>query len=157
VKLTARETADIIRRRQAKGRNRLSGPKVVRLPSPKADRGRVRDPGFLAYLRRLSCVACWAEGIPSGAPIEAAHIRFSDAKLGRVNPGMQCKPSDRWATPLCRYHHQHDQHKRQERAFWADLGVEPGGLSMALYAAYLAGADGFAVIDAFIPEPEDVW
>lgn len=138
-----------MRRRRSTGLKRLSGPKLEKRESPKADRGRVRDAGFLAFLRRLPCVACRAEGLPSGAPIEAAHIRYSDAKLGRVNPGMQAKPSDCWATPLCRHHHQHDQHTRAERAFWERLGVEPGALSMALHAAYLAGADGVAVLDDF--------
>lgn len=134
LKLTARETADIIRRRQSKGRKRLSGPKVVRLPSPKADRGRERDVGFMAYIRRQPCEARHLGGCSGG--IEAAHVRYSDASKGAVNPGMQRKNHDRHCNPLCHFHHQHDQHKRQERAFWAALGKDAYDTAAGHYAAY---------------------
>ena len=112
---------------------------------------RERDPGFLAFLRRLPCIA-WVRGLHGcqGAT-QAAHIRFSDAAKGRRNPGMQSKPSDRFATPLCAAHHLHDQHLRKEQAFWAEVGVDPGDLAAALHAAYLAGDDGVAVLHQFIP------
>ena len=113
-----------------------------------AGRARVRDPGFLAFVRRLPCIAGLVEGGCEG-PIEAAHIRYSDAALGRVNPGLQAKPSDRWSTPLCRHHHQHDQHARAERVFWERLGIDPGILSMALYAAYLGDGDGLEILKRF--------
>jgi len=109
---------------------------------------RERDSGYLAWLRRLPCVACMVVGGHCG-PTEAAHLRYSDAKRGRINPGMGRKPSDRFATPLGHGHHQHDQHKRQEAAFWAGLGIEPGDLTEALYAAYQAGGDGLAVLKQF--------
>jgi hypothetical protein len=133
-----------------------------RRPAPKADRKAVRstpklanprqprerDPGFLAFLRRLPCVAGMVEGGCSG-PVEAAHLRFSDASVGRVNPGMGRKPSDKWATSLCRGHHQHDQHMKAERAFWERLGIDPNALSQALYAAYREGRSGEAVLRQF--------
>lgn len=132
--LTARETADILRRRLAKGRKRLTGLKLVRPPSPKAERGRERDPGFLAYLRRQPCEARHLGGCEG--PIEAAHVRYSDAGKGAVNPGMQRKNHDRHANPLCRHHHQHDQHQRSERAFWAELGRDAYDTAAGHFAAY---------------------
>lgn len=144
--LTPSELAGILRRRASKGRSKLSGPKIAHKPDPvKADRGRERDPGFLAYLRRLPCAACLIEGGNCG-PTEAAHLRFSDASRQRVNPGLSVKPSDRYATPLGAGHHRGDQHMRRERDFWQRLGVEPGALAADLYAAYLAGADGLPVM-----------
>lgn len=110
-----------------------------------------RDKGYLAWLRRLACVAGAVQRGCIG-PTEAAHLRFSDAGRGR-NSGMQRKPDDKWATPLCRWHHQNDQHAGSEQAFWARLGIDPGDLCEALYAAYQAGRDGSAVIAAFIPRP----
>jgi hypothetical protein len=148
MKLTAKEKGDVLRKRHQAKMKLFAAAKFEQRDWVKT--GREQDRGYLAFLRRLACVACWAEGLPSGSPIEAAHIRFSDARHGRINPGMQSKPSDRWATPLCRHHHQHDQHKRNERAFWEGLGVEPGDLSIALYAAYLAGADGLQIIRQFV-------
>jgi hypothetical protein len=109
---------------------------------------RERDPAFLQWIRRLPCVAGLVKGGCLG-PIEAAHLRYSDAARGRVNPGMQKKPSDRYATPLCNSHHQSDQHARRERDFWADLHIEPGDLTDALYAAFQAGEDGSAVLKQF--------
>jgi hypothetical protein len=146
--LTAKERSNILRRRHEAKVRASAPPKFAKRDFPKADRGRVRDPGYLAFLRRLPCVACMVEGGNCG-PTEAAHIRFSDARLGRINPGMQAKPSDQWATPLGRGHHQHDQHAGAERAFWERLAIEPGALSMALHTAYLAGGDGLAVLRQF--------
>jgi hypothetical protein len=83
-------------------------------------------------------------------PTEAAHLRFSDARWGRINSGMSAKPSDRWATPLGAGHHREDQHRRSERAFWERLGIEPGALASDLYAAYQAGADGSAIVAKYV-------
>lgn len=143
--LTPREERDILRRREAKGRQKLSGPKLEKRVSPKATRGRELDKGYLAWLRRLPCVACAVKGGYCG-PTQAAHLRFSDAARGRINPGMGNKPSDRYATPLGAGHHLNDQHGREERAFWADLGIDPGQLADDLYAAFGGGADGVAVV-----------
>lgn len=94
---------------------------------------RETDPGFLAYLRRQPCEAARLGGC--SGPIEAAHIRYSDARHGH-NPGMQRKNHDRHANPLCRFHHQHDQHRRSERAFWTSVGKDAYETAAAHYAAY---------------------
>jgi hypothetical protein len=134
--------------RHATERAKKLRPRKV-MPTATGQRSpRERDNGFLAYLRRLPCIAGLIEGGCSG-PIEAAHLRFSSAKAGRVNPGKSAKPSDKWATPLCRTHHQSDQHRHSERSFWERLGVDPDEFASALYAAYRAGSDGSEVVRAF--------
>ncbi|MES3028544.1 MAG: hypothetical protein V4820_11900 [Pseudomonadota bacterium] len=110
---------------------------------------RERDPGFLAFLRRLPCIAGEIEGGCSG-PIQAAHIRYTRHGQGR-NPGMGSKNHDRHATSLCERHHLHDQHTRSEVAFWAGLGVDAYDYAAELYAAYQAGEDGLAVVRRFSP------
>ncbi len=138
-----REARKIARAKARKGREKA----LVR--SQGQCQPRERDPGYLAFLRRLPCIAS-VVGIPGcEGPTQAAHLRFSDAAKGRRNPGMAAKPSDRHATPLCEGHHLRDQHAREERAFWNSLGVDPGDLSAALYAAYVAGEDGHAVLRRF--------
>jgi hypothetical protein len=147
MELTAKEKALILRKRHQEKVKAHAPPKVAKRAFPKADRGRERDPGYLAYLRRLPCVACMAEGgVIWCGPTEAAHLRFSDASQGRINPGLSVKPSDRFATPLGSGHHRSDQHMRREKDFWDRLGIEPGALAADLYAAYLAGADGRPVL-----------
>ena len=111
---------------------------------------RERDPGFLAFLRRLPCAAGLMGRPGCSGPVQAAHVRYSAAGKGR-NPGMGSKNHDRHANPLCEAHHLHDQHTRSEVAFWADLGVDAYDLSAALYAAYQAGEDGSAVLRRFSP------
>lgn len=145
MKLTAKETAEVLRKRHQAKVKAAAPPKFGKRELPKADRGRERDAGYLAYLRRLPCVACLVEGGHCG-PTEAAHLRFSDASQGRINPGLQCKPSDRYATPLGSGHHRNDQHLRSERAFWDRIGIDAGQLSTELYAAYLAGNEGLPVL-----------
>lgn len=117
----------------AKVRAKAAKPKVVRQPV-KPDRGRVIDKTYRAWIRRQPCAV---GPLGCDGPIEAAHLRFSDYAAGRQNPGMGRKSDDdKWLTPLCRFHHQHDQHRRSERAFWAAHGVDPNALAIALRKGY---------------------
>lgn len=140
---------------EAKARRRAARAAMVKRVGKRAKgqrQPRERDPGFLAYLRRLPCVAGMIEGGCEG-PIEAAHIRMSSAKHGTRNAGMQQKPHDRHALPACHHHHQHDQHRGSEAAFYGRLGIDPFELSAALFSAYQAGQDGRAVLAQFTKEP----
>lgn len=108
--------------------------KAARPANPKADRGRVRDPGFLQFLRRQPCVVGPAG---CGGPIEAAHIRM--AVPGEGSTGMQRKPSDKRAVPLCRAHHRDGpdaQHRSGERAWWSARGLDPFAIAERLYNQY---------------------
>lgn len=107
--------------------------KASRTKSPKADRGRERDNGFLAYLRRQPCEAA-SLGECSG-PIDPAHIRFNDGP-DRQNPGAGRKNHDRHCNPLCRAHHDL-QHSGSERGFWAGLGKDAYDTAAAHYDRYL--------------------
>lgn len=113
--------------RKARREARTARPK-----SPKADRGRERDNGFLAYLRRQPCEARSLGGCTG--PIDPAHIRFNDGP-DRQNPGGARKNHDRHANPLCRAHHD-QQHSMNERAFWSLLGKDAYETAAAHYAAY---------------------
>ncbi len=106
--------------------------KIARPKSPKADRGRERDNGFLAYLRRQPCEARSLGGCTG--PIDPAHIRFNDGP-NRQNPGGARKNHDRHANPICRAHHDM-QHSMNERAFWSLLGKDAYETAAAHYAAY---------------------
>lgn len=122
--------------RQAKLRERKEA-KAARPTSPKADRGRVRDNGFLAFLRRQPC--CVGPNGCSG-PVEAAHVRF--AVPGEGSTGMQRKPSDSRAVPLCVAHHREGpdaQHRSGERAWWTKHGIDALQLAASLYVQYLKG------------------
>lgn len=144
-KVKALESPDKEVRRKAFRQARRERQKAIGKPAVGQRRPRVRDNGFLAFLRRLPCIAGLVEGGCSG-PIEAAHLRFSDFARARINPGMGCKPSDQFANPLCDGHHIHDQHEGRERSFWERLGVDPADLCADLYAAYLAGEDGEPIV-----------
>ncbi|MFI8682052.1 hypothetical protein ACIGFJ_06765 [Brevundimonas diminuta] len=111
--------------------------KTARPKSPKADRGRERDNGFLAYLRRQPCEARSLGGCTG--PIDPAHIRFNDGP-DRQNPGGARKNHDRHANPLCRGHHD-QQHSMNERAFWSLLGKDAYATAAAHYAAYQKAHD----------------
>ncbi|MDP3869130.1 hypothetical protein [Phenylobacterium sp.] len=112
---------------------------------------RERDPGYLAFVRRCGCVVGAITGEPCSGPIDAMHQRFSDPKAGRVNPGMGRKSDDRWALGGCRHHHTM-QHGMNERKFWAEyVQTDPTDLAREMFAAYLAGEDGAAVLRRFTP------
>lgn len=109
----------------------------ARPKSLKADRGKIHDRGFLAFLRRQRCEARRLGGC--SGPIQAAHVRYSDAAAGSVNPGMQRKNHDRHANPICEAHHIGVQHQMNERKFWASLGKDAYATAAAHYARYLSG------------------
>lgn len=111
--------------------------KTARPKNPKADRGRERDNGFLAYLRRQPCEARSLGGCTG--PIDPAHIRFNDGP-DRQNPGGARKNHDRHANPLCRAHHD-QQHSMNERAFWSLLGKDAYATAAVHYAAYQKAHD----------------
>jgi hypothetical protein len=103
----------------------------ARPKSPKADRGRERDTGYLAFLRRQPCACC---GHP--APSDAAHIRMASPERGKRPTGMQVKPSDKFAVPLNRSCHM-TQHSGSEARFWSDRRLDPFAIADRLYAEYL--------------------
>lgn len=88
------------------------------------------DPAYLAQVRQLPCLKCGME------PSEAAHVRFASAAFGKAS-GMQKKPDDAHAVPLCAGCHRLDkghQHSGSERLFWAQLGINPLLVAQRLYA-----------------------
>lgn len=96
---------------------------------------RIRDNGFLAYLRRQPCEAA-SLGNCSG-PIDAAHIRFNDGP-DRQNPGGARKNHDRHANPLCRGHHDM-QHSMSERRFWELIGKDAYATASTHFSTYKNG------------------
>ena len=136
--LTPSEAAAVIRKRRE--RERRQKAKAERPVSPKAGRGRERDPAYLAWIRTLPCAVA---GPDCSGPVEAAHVRYSDAAVGRVNAGLQVKPSDRpWSLPLCRGHHREGpkaQHAGAERAWWLSHGIDASALCLKLSEQYGAG------------------
>ena len=111
---------------------------------------RQRDPGYLAFLRRLPCVVGPIKGDCCGGRTDPAHIRFADPKAGRRNPGLSAKPDDKWCLPVCRFHHEAQHAYGNEAEWWAvEVGADPTDLARAFYAAYLAGEDGHDVLRRF--------
>ncbi len=89
---------------------------------------RQRDENHLHRIRQLPCLTC------GGPSPDAAHIRYSDLRLGKRATGMGEKPSDWFVVPLCRPCHS-KQHAGNERAFWERRGINPIVIAQALYLA----------------------
>lgn len=90
-------------------------PPRRREPSPD------QDAGYLNNVRQCPCLHCGME------PSEAAHVRMSSAAYGKTS-GLQKKPADSWALPLCSEHHRlakNAQHNQGEAQFWHALGINP--------------------------------
>lgn len=131
--LLSREDRELVRKAQAiKSRinkERRQRAKAAQTPE-KRNRGRERDTGYLAFLRRQPCLTCQAP-----APNDAAHLRMASPERGKLPTGMQVKPSDRFAVPLCRTCHT-TQHSGSEARFWAERGLDPFAAADRLFAAY---------------------
>jgi len=93
--------------------------------------GRDVDLDYLRLVRECPCLMCGLD--PCG---EAAHVRFASAAYGKAS-GLQKKPEDKWALPVCGDDHRvarHAQHQRNEQEFWASLGINPLLTATRLYA-----------------------
>jgi hypothetical protein len=148
------QARQIIREHNKANRKRLKASKPPRIVKA-GQAPRVKEPLYLAWIRRLPCVACMTLGVVQTSRIEAAHVRAGFPADGWRPTGMMEKPSDRRCTPLCRWHHQDApdaQHRGNERSWWEALRIYPPALCAALSAAYDANGDGAAVILRFVAE-----
>ena len=136
--------AELARALAAKRKARRAPARRARAVSPKADRGRKRDPGYLAFLRRQLCSVGWGSGFARcSGHIDAAHIRTH--KPGERPTGLQRKPDDCRATSLCRRHHTEQHDSGNEMRWWACYGLDPFEVAERLFAEYEAEAGrGFA-------------
>ncbi len=143
-------------RKQRQAEAKANRPKVHRPVAKEQRQPRAKSPAYLQFIRTLPCAVSHLGGC-SGR-VEAAHVRFSDAKAGKTNPGMQAKPDDRpWSVPLCHGHHNGGpkaQHAAGERSWWDAAGIDVLTLCQAVSAAYDAPdphASAVLVIAAVAP------
>lgn len=87
----------------------------------------MRSAKHLDFIRGLPCLICH-----DNISTEAAHVRMTDSRVGKVNPG-HAKPHDYFTVPLCGRHHR-EQHSMGERDFWHRQGIDPVLLALMLYA-----------------------
>jgi hypothetical protein len=88
---------------------------------------RHRDDSHLAFIRTLPCVICG-----DNTTVEAAHIRRSDARIGKPITGIGIKPDDKYTLPLCGRHHREEQ-KLGEGGFWPEKD-DPIVWALAIYS-----------------------
>jgi hypothetical protein len=104
---------------------------LLKRPMENAQRLKLRevtgkDQSYLDMVKECPCLSCGLD--PCG---EAAHLRMQSGAHGK-HGGMQIKPADRWALPLCPQDHA-EQHKIGEREFWGKLGINPHLVCQKLY------------------------
>lgn len=98
-----------------------------RTRKPARERGRQEDAAHLALIRKLPCLITGER-----ERVEAAHIRYSDASMGKRNAGIGAKPDDCWTVPLSARLHA-EQHSEGERWFWERHGINPLLIAQRLY------------------------
>lgn len=122
-------------------------PPKVEHERAKPKGGRERDNTYLAALRGQRCCVGPIMGDPCEGRTDPAHIRFSDHKAGRTNPGMGAKSDDRWCLPVCRKHHEAQHAYGDERKWWAvEVGADPTDLARDYYRAHETDGDFEAVL-----------
>lgn len=152
IEVSHKEAVGIWRRRAAKGRAKINGPKLsVRRAKPK--HGRDRDHDYLAWLHDgLDCIACLRFGA-TGAPIEAAHQKIQAPDRG-LNRKLGVRPDDWQTVPLCQSHHTGGPIccDPAQGKFWALVGLAPAAVAdfcSELYAAFKAGLPGNPIVHRF--------
>ncbi|MBR0995471.1 ERF family protein [Bradyrhizobium japonicum] len=93
---------------------------------------RKRSKAHLSFVRGLPCLIC------KRTPVDAHHLKFAQPRaLGR-------KVSDEFTVPLCRSHHQALHRIGNEKAWWADMQVDPLPAARDLWATSPVHANGNA-------------
>ena len=110
--------------RKARLRNRVG--------SKPSFHGRMVDPSHKQAISKLFCIATAIRTGFEVRGVHVSHLRYSNARAGAFNPGLQRKPDDRWALPLSPHEHR-VQHSMGERAYWEALGIDPHELAAALW------------------------
>lgn len=105
---------------------------------------REHEPDHLAWIRTLPCVVCLDD-----TATEAAHVRLSDARAAKVNPGVGQKPHDRWTVPLCSDCHREQHDCGDEAKWWALYDRDPILIALALYSVSGDYAKGMTIIRAY--------
>jgi len=98
--------------------------------APAQDASEVSGVAYLSLVRSCPCLCCGME------PSEAAHVRMASAAHGKAS-GLQKKPHDKWALPLCAGCHRnekHAQHNQGEANFWCAIDISPLNVCEALWA-----------------------
>lgn len=101
----------------------------------------------LRFIRGLDCII---PGCGDNVTVEAAHVRYADARAGKTEMGMG-RRDDRWVVPLCHNHHLHHregQHAGSERGFWQRQGLDPVVLASWLWSAHYDHETGMKIIYA---------
>jgi len=88
---------------------------------------RQHDKRHLDFVRSLPCCICGED-----TTVEAAHIRTGSIPHGKRSTGLQEKPSDKWAVPLCGKHHREQHAAGNEIAWWASYGKDPFMIAIGL-------------------------
>lgn len=97
-------------------------------PTPKAKAK--KNSGYLSFVHRLPCAV-------SGQyrDIEAAHLSMGSTRYGHYGRGKGSKAPDRWALPLSADQHRR-QHTMNEQVFWAQAGIDPHLLALAIFGLW---------------------
>jgi hypothetical protein len=133
--IEAPEKKAAAKKRNSDRRDRAKALKASAAPGKRHERE--HDKGYLAHTRLQPCIVGPILGGCEGR-IDPAHLRFGEAKVGRLNPGLGKKPDDRWVLPLCRKHHEAQHAAGNERRWWAEVGIDPNQACQERHAAYLA-------------------
>ena len=110
------------RPRTKKQSKRASVPSRPAMPKTR----RRRDKRHLEFVSSQPCLVC------GRSPADAHHLRFAEhAALSR-------KVSDEFTVPLCRIHHRELHSRGDEKAWWAELKIEPSRVAQQLWSETLS-------------------
>lgn len=126
--------------------------KGASLPRASAEPKGGDETDYLLKIRRLRCLYCGLE------PSEAAHVRMASAAFGKAS-GLQKKPEDKWAVPLCAEDHRlarHAQHNRGEEAFWEGIGINPLLVAEKLWSQRFDFVAMYMIVVAAIAERKKI-
>ncbi len=116
---------------------------------------RVHDRIYLGWVSTLPCV------ISGALNCHVSHVRYTDRRWAKENPGIGAKPCDRAGVvplrPDLHVDHTHSQHQSGERKWWERYGIDPHAVAAVLYIVFIEYADNPADRDTVARDVLDAW
>jgi hypothetical protein len=97
-------------------------------PGRRQKRPRRHAEQHLEWIRTLPCVVSLTRN-----GVEAAHVRYADARYAKRAVGTGEKPDDKYAVPLNWQAHRR-QHEMDEREYWRQMDMDPVMIAVALWS-----------------------
>lgn len=103
-------------------------PGAFVVTSRRLKREKITSASHLDFIRSLPCLVTG-----SYLKVEAAHVSYEQAGIGKLGRGKGQKEEDCWTVPLCKTEHDNQHAIGDEKEYWRQVDIDPCQVALALW------------------------